>query len=44
VAGCVLLHEGLIRRTRWLRPLFGLDPLPARTPTAVAEMLTASMK
>ncbi|WDS36793.1 acyltransferase [Pseudoxanthomonas sp.] len=24
VAGCLLLHERLIRRVRWLRPLFGL--------------------
>lgn len=24
VLGCALLHEGLIRRSRWLRPLFGL--------------------
>jgi len=24
VAGCLLLHECLIRRVRWLRPLFGL--------------------
>lgn len=27
VAGCWLLHEGLIRRSNWLRPLFGLKPL-----------------
>ncbi|MGS7839983.1 acyltransferase family protein, partial [Stenotrophomonas maltophilia] len=29
VGGCLLIHELLIRRTRWLRPLFGLkaDPL-----------------
>lgn len=24
IAGCLLLHEGVIRRSRWLRPLFGL--------------------
>jgi len=24
VGGCLLLHELLIRRSRWLRPLFGL--------------------
>jgi hypothetical protein len=24
VAGCLLLHECLIRRVRWIRPLFGL--------------------
>src|SRR5690606_11912245 len=28
IAGCLLLHEGLIRRTGWLRPLFGLKALP----------------
>lgn len=30
VAGCAVLHEGLIRRSAWLRPLFGLKPLPHR--------------
>ena len=32
VGGCWLLTDGLIRRVRWLRPLFGLKPLlrPAR--------------
>lgn len=25
VSGCALLHEYVIRRTRWLRPCFGLD-------------------
>ncbi len=29
VAGCLLLHECLIRRTALLRPLFGLKPMPA---------------
>ena len=43
VAGCALLHECLIRRTRWLRPLFGLNPLPARELPA-ATMLPASVK
>jgi hypothetical protein len=33
-----VLHEGLIRRMRWLRPLFGLNPLPARV--AAAAMMT----
>jgi glucan biosynthesis protein C len=28
VAGCAVLHELVIRRTRWLRPLFGLDAIP----------------
>jgi glucans biosynthesis protein C len=27
IAGCLLLHEFLIRRIRWLRPLFGLKPV-----------------
>lgn len=27
LAGCLLLHECLIRRTPWLRPLFGLPPM-----------------
>lgn len=33
VGGCAALHEGVIRRTPWLRPLFGLDAKPraART-------------
>jgi len=29
VGGCVLIHEFAIRRSRWLRPLFGLKPTPA---------------
>lgn len=29
VAGCATLHEVLIRRVAWLRPLFGLPRLPA---------------
>ncbi|MGL6160266.1 acyltransferase family protein [Microbulbifer sp.] len=29
IAGCLLLHEFLIRRFAILRPLFGLKPLPA---------------
>ncbi len=28
VGGCALLHEFAIRRSRWLRPLFGLDARP----------------
>jgi len=28
VGGCAVLHEYVIRRTRWLRPLFGLDARP----------------
>lgn len=30
IGGCALLHEYVIRRTRWLRPLFGLDARPLR--------------
>lgn len=37
VLGCALLHEMLIRRSAWLRPLFGLKPpLPRPTPNALA--------
>lgn len=28
--GCLLLHEFVIRRTRWLRPLFGVKLAPSR--------------
>jgi surface polysaccharide O-acyltransferase-like enzyme len=31
IAVCLLLHEGLIRRIGWLRPLFGLKPRPKPT-------------
>jgi len=33
VAGCVLIHELLIRRIGWLRPMFGL-PMRAGSPHA----------
>ncbi|WP_109123652.1 acyltransferase family protein [Dyella sp. C11] len=36
VVGCAVLHEGLIRRTRWLRPLFGLDATPRATARPIA--------
>jgi hypothetical protein len=38
VGGCALLHEFAIRRSRWLRPLFGLDTRPReeRTEQAIA--------
>ncbi|MEN1928149.1 acyltransferase [Luteimonas sp. MJ250] len=39
VAGCLLLHECLIRRVRWLRPLFGLKP---RRETALEPRPSAS--
>lgn len=44
IAGCLLIHELLIRRLRWLRPLFGLsgDARPARaTDPGRAEAATA---
>lgn len=41
VAGCLLLHELLIRRVAWLRPLFGLKGRPAlRTTSAVTPQST----
>jgi len=30
IGGCAVLHEFVIRRSRRLRPLFGMTPLPAR--------------
>lgn len=27
VVGCLLIHEFIVRRVRWLRPLFGLKPV-----------------
>jgi hypothetical protein len=35
VGGCAVLHEFVIRRTRGLRPLFGLDAKPRVTPRQV---------
>lgn len=35
VAGCALLYELAIRRTPWLRPLFGLPARPRRAPGPV---------
>ncbi len=32
LAGCLVLHECLIRRVQWLRPLFGLKRGPTRLP------------
>ncbi len=34
VGGCLLIHELLIRRVRWLRPLFGLRAHPLSSATA----------
>lgn len=36
IAGCALLHELLIRRVRWLRPLFGLPARGTRRPEAIS--------
>ena len=36
VGGCLLIHELLIRRVRWLRPLFGLRAEPRSLPTVRA--------
>ncbi|MFI4980307.1 MAG: acyltransferase family protein [Nevskiales bacterium] len=46
VLGCALLHEGLIRRTPWLRPLFGLDRRSRRNTTAapVSSRETARLR
>lgn len=41
IAGCLLLHEYLIRRSRWLRPLFGLKPLPPRNDEEAVLRATA---
>jgi hypothetical protein len=44
VGGCAALHELVIRRTRWLRPLFGLDAKPraARIETAAVAQTQAA--
>jgi glucans biosynthesis protein C len=34
IGGCAVLHEFIICRTRWVRPLFGMNALPSR-PLAV---------
>jgi len=39
ILGCLLLHEFLIRRNRWLRPLFGLKPM-ASSPQAIKSPTT----
>lgn len=38
VTGCAVLHEFVIRRSPWLRPLFGLDAKPRTAPTTPALM------
>ncbi|RDI98574.1 acyltransferase [Dyella solisilvae] len=40
VAGCALLHECVIRRVRWLRPLFGIDAVPRARIAATSPALT----
>jgi hypothetical protein len=37
VAGCLLLHELLIRRVRFLRPLFGLKPIEGKAIAGAAN-------
>lgn len=41
VAGCVLIHELLIRRVRWLRPLFGLAGDSGRRASPAASRAVA---
>jgi len=41
IAGCLLLHEMLIRRVAWVRPLFGLKPPAASRPAPDAPPPTA---
>jgi glucans biosynthesis protein C len=41
VLGCGVLHEALIRRIPWLRPLFGLKPLRSHA-TTVPHLIEAS--
>lgn len=36
ILGCALLHHVVIRPSRWLRPLFGLEGAPARRPARPA--------
>lgn len=40
--GCLLLHELLIRRVRWLRPLFGLRADPLSSPLARTRVADAA--
>ncbi len=37
IGGCALLHKFLIRRVRWLRSLFGLDPMPRKPVVATVS-------
>ena len=41
VAGCALLHEFVIRRSDWLRPLFGLDARRTAPPPRLVIHATA---
>jgi hypothetical protein len=44
VGGCAVLHEVVIRRTGWLRPLFGLDAKPRsvrQEPSLIAQTQSA---
>ncbi|MEM9301023.1 MAG: acyltransferase family protein [Pseudomonadota bacterium] len=40
--GCLLLHEFVIRRSRWLRPLLGLKPMAESTASTCRDTTAAS--
>lgn len=40
LGGCAVLHEFVVRRTPWLRPLFGLPGVRRNMPPAVATIAT----
>jgi hypothetical protein len=42
IGGCALLHEVVIRRVRWLRPLFGLEARPLLRPLLAHRPATAT--
>lgn len=43
IGGCALLHEFVIRRSRLLRPLFGMNPLPPRKDVDLSNANQASV-
>jgi hypothetical protein len=38
IGGCAVLHECVIRRVRWLRPVFGMEAMPRVAPMTPALM------
>jgi hypothetical protein len=38
IGGCAVLHECVIRRVRWLRPVFGMEAMPRATAIASIPM------